>query len=234
MKRIALAFALVFSISTWAQMEGITVTGTVVREVESDEMILRFSVSSLADEVDDAFIQNEEKSARIIAYFEDLDNGSELETEHVVLRENRQYRNGRSYREGFIASQSFTLVIVQFEDYPSIVKELIRLGVENLSSGQFRYSKAESIRNEMRVECIEEAKRKATQVAEGLGVELGSAVGFTEYNPSSNIGYANARYMEDAIQVAGNGSGPSVAPGNQSVSMTVTVRFAILAPQTQE
>ncbi len=233
MKKLILALTLVMGLSAYAQMEGITVTGTVTRSMEPDEMSIQFIVVSEADDVKTAFEENEGKSRSIIAYLNGLEEACEFSSEQASLRERKEYRNGEQYRVGFVASQSFHLTVNDFEKYPEIVSKLIGFGVENLSMGRFRYSKSDEVKTELRTEAIRVAKEKAQVIAEELGVELGIAQSFIESSPGSPMPYANLAYM-DGVMAREDSSGPSVAPGKETISMSVTVRFAILAPESEQ
>lgn len=232
MKAVTLLAIGLLSLTGFAQSEGITVNGTVERDVAPDELHLQFYLTTEAKEVKEAFDGNEEKSAAVIAYLKDLEEICEVSTAHTSIRENTIYRDGERIRTGFLAAQSFNVIIRDFDEYPVIVGKLIDMGVENLSSGRFSYSKANELRAEMRTQCIAQARAKAEEVAEALGVQLGMALSYDEPSAFSGVmPYANVEMM-DGVQVRGARSdGPSVVPGKQTISMSVTVRFAILAPQ---
>ncbi|KAB2810105.1 SIMPL domain-containing protein [Phaeocystidibacter luteus] len=227
MKALATFGLALMSALTFAQAEGITVTGTVSREVEPDEMLISFGITTLENDVKTAFEGTEKKAEAILAYLEGLEDICEVETQHIQVSEKNEYRNGEQIRLGFRASQFLKVTLKDFDKYPEVMSKLIDLGVENIGGVQFVYSKAQEVKNEMRIEAIMVAKRKAEEIAAALGVGLGTAEMYIEPDGGYAIGgmLANVRY-----EAAGNSSGPTVAPGKQTIQMEVQVRFAILAP----
>lgn len=234
LKQISAALALsALSFSAFAQNEGITVSGSVSKQVEPDEMIIQFSVSTEEREIQDAFSGTEQKSAAIIAYLQTLDDLCEVSTQHIHLSERFDWRNGREerVRVGFTASQSLRVKLKDFDLYPQVMAKLIELGVNNIGGVGFSYSGAQELRNSMRAEAIGVAKGKAIEVANALDVQLGPSVEFYEsddshrFDPMLRGSRSNVMY-EEAVSVEG-----SISPGKQTIRMEVHVRFAILAPQ---
>lgn len=234
-KHITTALTLcALSFAAYAQGGGISVTGSVSKEVEPDEMTIRFSVTTEEQEIQDAFEGTEQKSAAIIEYLQTLDDLCEVTTEHIHLSEQYEWRNGREerVRVGFTATQSLSVTLKDFDLYPTVMAKLIDLGVNNIGGVFFGYSEAQAMRNSLRTEAIEVAKTKAQEVATALNVELGPALEFNEAGSESAMGRlrggysANEMYLSDAVQVEG-----SISPGKQTIRMEVHVRFAILAPQ---
>ncbi|NVK28155.1 MAG: SIMPL domain-containing protein [Flavobacteriia bacterium] len=228
MKTLATIGLALVSALTFAQEDGITVTGTVSREVEPDEMVISFGISTLEDDVKSAFSGTEAKAESIISYLEGLGEICEVETEHVQVSEQSQYRNGEQIRLGFRAVQYMTIRLNDFDKYPDVMSELIDLGVEHIGGVRFVYSKAQQLKNEMRVEAIMVARKKAEEIAGALGVGLGSAEMYFEPQGSYDVSW---KLSNVAYESTGNSSGPSVAPGKQTIQMEVQVRFAILAPE---
>ncbi|NVK05541.1 MAG: SIMPL domain-containing protein [Flavobacteriia bacterium] len=232
LKQISAALALsALSFSAFAQNEGISVSGSVSKQVEPDEMIIQFSVSTEEEEIQDAFTGTEQKSAAIIEYLQSLDELCEVSTQHISLGEQFEWTNGRAerVRVGFTASQSLQVKLKDFDLYPIVMAKLIELGVNNVGGVSFSYSGAQDLRNSMRVEAIQIARSKASEVAEALDVQLGSAVEFTEAGSPSfrqRAELSNSFYLADGEQAEG-----SISPGKQTIRMEVHVRFAILAPQ---
>lgn len=223
-----------FSLSTLAQSDGITVTGTVSREVTPDEMTIQFTISSLEDEVMDAYNETERKTNEVLAYVQTLgDDLCEAQTQYIRINENWQWNRQREVREllGFNAVQSISISLKNFDLYPTVMTKLIELGVEDINNVRFNYTKAQELRNEMRAEAIEVAKAKGQEVADALGVVLGIPLMFTEQTPNSYF-WEPMNYSSNVMyrEADAGSSGPGIAPGTQTVEIAVVVRFAILAP----
>lgn len=231
MKRAAIILALIgWAVSGVAQdTEGLVVTGKVIRNVESDEMVLNTSVTARAATVSEAFKQGNERSSRVIEYLKSLDDVCEVQTEYLRLNEVYTYQGGERKLNGFQAVQNISLRIRDFDMYEEIMSKLIDLGVDGISNLRFTSTKAIEMREAVRLEAIAEARRKAEVIAEALGVAVGPVEYFEEigYRPmdimQSNVAYE----MVDGIR----SGGPVVSPGKAAIEVEVRVRFAILAPQ---
>lgn len=102
-------------------------------------------------------------------------------------------------------------------------------GATNVSSLYFGVDDTAELEKEARGKAIEDAKSRAQQLADGLGVKLGPAIIVNE-----SIGYPGPiPYAYDG-RMAGLGGGPveaaaaPISPGQMTVTMQVSVTFTIL------
>ncbi|GGH69569.1 SIMPL domain-containing protein [Phaeocystidibacter marisrubri] len=227
MKRALLTVGLsLLGVLTFAQ-EGIQVTGKVVRYVESDEMVLSTSISATEETVAEAFAEGTKKSRAVLSYLQSLEDVCEVQTQQIRLSEKFEYHSGRQSRIGFIAEQRISIRIKDFDQYPIIMEKLIALGVDGVSNVEFVYSKENEVREQLRLEAIEVAVKKAEIVASGLGVQLGTAQSYSEgsYVPPM---MENVMYEMKSMDGMSDG-GPAISPAKTKIEMEVHVRFAILA-----
>lgn len=222
------------SFSSLAQHEGISVSGKVTRVVEPDEMTVRFTVSSQEVEIQDAFEATEDKTTKIIAYLESLEESCEVATQHISLYEKYEWNpeSEERVRVGFTAMQTLRVTLTDFGLYPSVMTRLLELGASSIGGVSFACSKEQEIRNSLRKEAIEVAKEKAAEVAEALNVELGAALEFEEVDQDRYSFRDDMRYSSNSIafDMPAESEG-SISPGKQTIHMEVQVRFAILAPE---
>lgn len=229
MKRVFIAL-LMACIGTGAfAQSGLDITGKVVRYVESDEMVLQTSISAVESTVAEAFQEGNRKSRAVLSYLEGLEDVCEVQTQYIRLNEKWDYNNGNRRRVGFEAQQMITLRIRDFDQYPVIMARLIELGVDGISQVQFVYSKADEIREELRLEAIMAAKAKAETIAAALGVHVGAAEHYTEGSYAPPV-FANMEYKMMSMTGEAD-AGPVISPAKSKIEMEVHVRFAILAPQ---
>lgn len=231
MKKFQILIAL-FTLSMGAMAqnpEGLFVTGKVIRYIDSDEMILRTSIGAEAATVGEAFRLGSEKSAKVLAYLESLDEVCKVETQHVQLNEMYSYDNGKRIRNGFRANQQIQLRIRDFDKYDEIMERLIELGVDGISNVMFSSTQTEKVRKEVRLEAIGVAREKAEVIAEALGVSVGQVIYFEEIGHRMfDVSTSNEVAYKSGIMVEPDA--PVVSPAQTAVEVEVRVRFAILAP----
>jgi uncharacterized protein YggE len=100
--------------------------------------------------------------------------------------------------------------------------DLFSIGFNNIGNVQFSVGNLAAIKRQVQLDAIKAAKEKAQAFANELNVELGPVVNFSEQNfYSGHANTANYKTMD-----ASTTSGPSIAPNQVEVMMSVIVSFA--------
>lgn len=133
------------------------------------------------------------------------------------------YIDGRQELRGYTVSQN---VVVKVRDTSKISQVLAlvgELGLNQVGGISFDIDEIETVQQEARLEALQNAKLKAEQLANVMGVKLKKVISFSE---SSNIPtYDNyARYAEG---LGGGGAVPSIEQGSQEVTVTATITYEI-------
>jgi uncharacterized protein YggE len=114
-------------------------------------------------------------------------------------------------------------VLTDFALYDQLMLDLFSMGFNNINRVEFAVSNMADIKQEVQIEAIKAAKEKAAVFAKTLNVELGEVINFSEENIyTTYAGTANFKSADVAAP-----SGPSIAPNQVEVMMSVIVSFAI-------
>jgi uncharacterized protein YggE len=124
-----------------------------------------------------------------------------------------------SYR----ASNRVTVRLRDVTKVASVIDALVGAGANEIGGINFVVSQASKLLDEAREQAIADARRKAAIYAKAAGVELGAPLGISEEGAPGPVPY---RKMS-----AGIAASTPVAPGEETLSVTVNVSWAIKAKE---
>lgn len=221
MKSSLLKAALILLIPGFAmaQTNSFTVTGTSLKSVNPTELIITAGVTSEGANAEKQFQMVSEVMSKGIGLVKGKKGIKSFETD--IVRINKSYAS--TTVNMFRAMQSITIVITDFALYDELMLELFALGFNDIQNVEFSIGNMAEVKRQAQIEAIQAAKEKAVVFAKELNVELGPVISFSEqnfYSPYANT--ANYKTMD-----AGAVSGPSIAPNQVEVMMSVIVSFAL-------
>jgi uncharacterized protein YggE len=120
-----------------------------------------------------------------------------------------------SYR----ASNRVTIRLRDVTKVANVIDALVGTGANEIGGINFVVSQASKLLDEAREQAISDARRKATIYAKAAGVELGAPLSISEEG--------NAPPMPYRKMSAGVAASAPVAPGEETLSVTVNVSWAI-------
>jgi uncharacterized protein YggE len=130
---------------------------------------------------------------------------------------------GKQILTGYTASESITVKIRNTDDAGAIMQGLGTTGVSNLSGPNFAIDKEDELKAEARKKAIDDARAKAEELAEDLGVSLGGVVNFSESGRDYPM-----MYGMDSMKSATPASAPAeLLKGESTVSSDVTITYEI-------
>lgn len=134
-------------------------------------------------------------------------------------------RPGSNVIAGYEASESITVKVRNVDDVGMIMQGLGASGVSDLSGPDFAVESEDALKTEARKKAIDDARVKAEELADDLGVKLGRIANFSETGA-----YYPMYSAKDAAMSVGSVS--SVAPaeipkGETTVSSDVTITYEI-------
>ncbi|OGH80971.1 MAG: hypothetical protein A3I29_03710 [Candidatus Magasanikbacteria bacterium RIFCSPLOWO2_02_FULL_44_11] len=124
-------------------------------------------------------------------------------------------------------------IIVKIRDLTKVTAVLAlpsKFGANEVSGLNFTIDDTENLRNDARLEALADAKSKARQLAENLGVVLGEVVSYSEYEATAYPYSMNQ--MTFAKEGVGGGGPTEIATGSREVNMGVTVVYKIYSNQS--
>lgn len=110
----------------------------------------------------------------------------------------------------------------QVEDVGAVLAMAIQNGANNVYGLNFGIDDPSSLADEARKAAIQDARRRAEQIAQELGVTLGEVVSATEAS-----GARVTPFFETAMGMGGGGGEPPISEGQMTVSVSMSVSYAI-------
>jgi len=219
MKSLQIALIALLPFFTSAQENNsFTVTGTALKSVNPTELIITAGVTAEGANAEKQFQIVSEVMSKGIALVKGKKGVKSFETD--IVRMNKSYSS--TTVNMFRAMQTITITITDFALYDQVMLELFSLGFNDIQNVEFAIGNMAEVKRQVQIEAIKVAKEKAAVFAKELNVELGPVLSFSEQNNySAYANTANYKTMD-----AGAPSGPSIAPNQVEVMMSVIVSFA--------
>lgn len=127
--------------------------------------------------------------------------------------------------KGYEVSQSISVKVRDVSKAGAILAEIGGLGVNNVSGLSFTIDDEDAIKREARKEAIDDAQKKAKELARDLGVRLVRVVNFGESGAQPY--YASFAKTEMAIMDGVGGAVPEIPVGENKVISRVTITYEI-------
>jgi uncharacterized protein len=134
-------------------------------------------------------------------------------------------RTGPPQVTGYRASNRVTIKVRDVAKVAGVIDTLVGAGANEVGGINFIVSQASKALDEARAKAVADARRKAEIYAKAAGVTLGEPLAITEEGAAPPVVF---RSKMAAPMAAGNAPTP-VAPGEELLSITVNVSWAIKA-----
>ncbi len=204
----------------------IEVTGSGVASVAADRAIVSFAMETRASAANDAASANADAMDAVLTAvrggsFSDLD----LETFGYTLRPEYSARADTRTREivAYTALNNVRATISDVDAVGRLIDVAIAAGANRVSSISFAASDTEEARSQALAQAVGSARAQARVIAEALGHELGE--------PLEVRGGAQRpvpmRTASPMLQMNAQAAPTPIEAGDQSVTATVTIRFAL-------
>jgi uncharacterized protein YggE len=201
----------------------IRVVGTATIRTSPDIATTQIGVQTFSKEVEPAIAENNEKSEAVQeALRQQGVEEKDMRTVSFNVFPQRDYQNNRPNE--IIGFQVDNMISVVLRDLTSVGKTLqaaITAGANNISGVAFTLADPEPFRNEARTKAIEDARQRASSMAEAAGVELGKVISIAELSQPGPI-IARAAYDEAAFK-----NEVPIQPGELELTVSVEMAFAI-------
>jgi hypothetical protein len=205
----------------------ITVTGNGTASAEPDMAVVVFAVDiSGEDPVEVADEAAQKIDAAIEAAMEMGLSEDDISTSSYSMWTENEYDPVTYVETGEIVYHVSHYLRADIRDLDGVGRFLagmVESGVNTVSSVSFTLEDRTELAAQARSDAIAKARRKAEQLAGGLGVELG---GVTMVNEYTNY-YPVNDYSTTTYGGAGEMSAPSLTPGSFTMGVDVTVTYEI-------
>lgn len=213
-----------------SQTRSISVTGQGEASGKPDLAEINAGVQTFADTVIDASRQNQAVLERIFDALEQQDIADEdIQTSNYSIWAEQDYsRNGEPGKERITGFRVSNLVHIKVRDIAKVGEVLAAVtdaGANSINGIQFTVQDTDELEKQAREAAMADARARAASLASLAGVELGEVVSLSMSSaPDYPRPYAASRAMEMADAGAPI---PGIAPGQQSVTVTIHASFAI-------
>jgi len=191
-----------------------------------DLALTTFSVVTEAKTVELAMQDNAAKMNAVIASVKSQGvEDKDLKTTNFNI--SPRYEWDKEWRNrtlvGYEVSQSLQVKIRDLTKIGDIIQGATGAGANEVGNLQFTIDNEDALKEEARNKAIDEAKTKAKNLAEKLGIRLVKIISFSE-SGSFPVPY----YMASAKEASGMGGGaPDIQTGENKISVTVSLTYQI-------
>ncbi len=218
----------------------LNVQGTA--EVIAKPDIGQFTFSVLAEAADAATAQSDSatKINNILSYLKEAGiDESDIKTTNYYLSPKYSYEErvclsgtsycppGERYIDGYQVTQSVSVKVRDLDTAGNLISGVGERGATNVSQLQFTIDDESSLKAEARAKAIADAREKAEDLADSLGVKITRFVSYYE----DNQGYYGYEAKSELSYMSFDGGGDAVAPnlptGENTIISNVNVTFEV-------
>jgi uncharacterized protein YggE len=204
----------------------IVATGTGEASISPDRATVFVGVQTRAPTVAPAAAENARRQRAIIDTLRALGLGSDqLATLNYSVSPEMQYAPNQAPKvTGYVVRNTVRASLRRIEDVGKVIDAALAKGANEISSLQFTSSKADSVRRIAMAEAVASAHADAEAIARAAGGTLGQLLEATTSappRPFQEMALGRARIAA--------GAPTPIEPGEQTISVTVTARWAFVA-----
>lgn len=207
-----------------AQERQIVVTGSGFAEAAPDMAVITLGVTEQAAQARAAMQASSESAGRILARLEEMGVAArDIQTGNLSLRpvwRNRGGQDGPPEITGYVASNRLNVRVRDLERLGAVLDAVLGDGANDFGGLRFSVAEPSAMENAARAGAVADAMEKASQLAAAAGIALGPVQSISEQldGPRPQLRMAEMAMADAAVPVA---------PGEVSVSVSVTMVFAI-------
>jgi uncharacterized protein YggE len=203
----------------------VTVTGVGTISVVPDAVRFYPSVTALANKSSEALATASKTASAVRAALKSAGIATkDIKSSNLSVYPEYNYTQDKgSVIVGYRASQSFTVVIRKADTAGKVVEDVVNAGNENVTiNGIVPFiTKGSAAMEDARAAAVADARSRAASYAKLLGTSLGKVLYLQENSaPSYSFPQLGMAKAED-------GSTPQIDLGEEEVSVSITVRWAL-------
>lgn len=200
----------------------INVTGKGTVKVVPDEVIIKARIEHTGKAPKEVKAQNDKVVNEIIKYLKSQGiPAKNFQTEYMRLSKDYNYN---SKETSYSANQAISIKLEDLSNYENIMSGLLESGLNRIDGIQFKSSKKDELESEARNKAMLDAQRKAKELANAIGQDIGKAQSISEVGGGN---YPQPMYKAAMMDVAEEESAETIAPGEMEVTIRVNVAFIL-------
>lgn len=194
-----------------------------------DVAVVDFSIVTEAATSKAAQDANSEKSNKVTDFLKEqkIEDKDVKTTSYSIYPQYEYPRYGGVPKiKGYQVSQTIEIKVRDLEGVSSILDGVVTAGANQIGNLNFKIDDPEKLKAEARAKAIADAKKKAGELKDQVGIKLGKIVNFSE----GISGYPVPIMYEAMSKGMGGGvggGGPSVPAGENEVIVNVTITYQI-------
>jgi len=202
----------------------ITVSGQGQVQVQPDMAMVTLGVETEADTAADALSQNSEQMQQVISTTVDAGiEEADIQTQGINLFP--VYSQGTDTSSptltGFRARNVVQITARDLDNLGALLDDIVSAGGNSIDGIQFEVSNRDAVESDARTAAMENAREKATQLAELADAELGQVLTLNETGFSTPAPFTTARVADEAA------ASVPVQAGTQSINYTINVTWEL-------
>ncbi len=237
MKRIkTLAVAVLAAVSLVA-MEGtslaaeadtIAVRGVAQQEVAPDMAYVTLGININADTVEEARYQAAETNKKVRRTLLGLAiTENNIQSSSYNLYPNYENINGKNKQRGYTLNTTLKIKVDDLKKLGEVIDKTVQEGVTGVSQVNFALSEQSNVQRQLLAAAVDNARTKATIVANAGGRKLGEMLSadINDYSGETIIIDAAARYKSPAL--GANEVATQLLPGTLRINANVALTFRL-------
>lgn len=199
MKKILLSAIIAFTtLGTFAQnvdtRKKIEVGGNAEMEVTPDEIYIGISLKEYQRDV-----RKKVSIEELEAQLQKAVIKACIATEDFMINNISAYNNYWDKKKDptFLASKQYTIKVKDLSKLNSVIAEIDAKGIAYTNIERYAYSKEESLKQELKIKALKQAKTKAGYLVESIGEKLGGAL---EISETENNNYPQPMYRNTMMK----------------------------------
>lgn len=209
----------------------IMVTGTGKVSAAPDVAVADLAITIERPTADAAQEEANQRSNAVVDYLKKAGvEEKDIRTSGYNIFPQYDYLDGRTRIRGYQVTQTLEVKIRDLEKANTILDGVVTAGVNQVNNFRFEIDNQDELKAEARRKAIDDARMKAEQLEDDLGLDLGRVVSFSE----SADGFVPPFFGREA---GGGGIGmggdvkvlpaPSVPTGQNEIMVTVSITYQI-------
>jgi uncharacterized protein YggE len=207
----------------------ITINGTGTVTAVPDVAVATIAISVEGSTAKAAQNDANKKSVAVVDYLKKAGiKEADIKTSGYNINPQYDYSSGKNIIHGYQVTQSLTVKIRDMDKANTILDGVVSAGANQVNGLSFEIDKPDQLKADARKKAIDDANKKARELEDQLGVDLGHIVSFTE----SGDYYPPLRYAKDMMMSAGSGVSssipvPELPAGENEITMSVSITYQI-------
>ena len=206
----------------------ISVEGVGKATAKPDVAVISFGVETKDLSVAIAQRLNTETMNLLLEKMKSLEISSDdIQTQNYNVYENVEWNQvlQKTQTKGWVVSQSVKIKVRNLEKIPTVLTIVGENGATNVSGPSFTVDDDTVMKSEARSKAVDDARKKAEELATKMGVKLDGVIGFSEWSNQPYPMLAELAMSSD--MGSGGGPAPTLESGLNEVQVSVSVTYKL-------